>query len=78
MRIMAGQSDNRVGSIKLPDGQYTQSGRQALKELHRVHFPKSAEVEVTGAAKLESICSSQGLKGKWLKRSMINLKSDGR
>jgi hypothetical protein len=77
MRIMAGRSDNRVGSIKLPDGQYTQSGREALKELYRVHFPKFFEVEVTGAAKLESICSSEGLKQKCLKWSMINLKSDG-
>jgi hypothetical protein len=67
MRIMAGQSDKRVGSIKLPDGQYTQSGREDLKELYRVHFPKSAGVEVTGADKLESICFSQGLKGKCLK-----------
>jgi hypothetical protein len=60
MRIIACQSDNRVGSIKLPDGQYAQSGRQALKELYRVHFPKSAGEEVTVVAKLESTFSSQG------------------
>jgi len=32
-----------------------QSGRQALKELYRVHFPKSAGVEVTGVAIQEAV-----------------------
>jgi hypothetical protein len=47
MRIRASQSANRVESIKLLDGQYTQSGKQTLRELHRVHFPGSAGEEVT-------------------------------
>jgi hypothetical protein len=47
MRIMASQSANRVESIKLLDGRYTQSGKETLRELHRVHFPESAGEEVT-------------------------------
>jgi hypothetical protein len=46
-RIMASQSNNRVGSIKIPDGQYTQSGKETLRELYRIHFIGSAGVEVT-------------------------------
>jgi hypothetical protein len=46
MRIMASQSANRVES-KLLDGRYTQSGKETLRELYRVHFPGSAEEEVT-------------------------------
>jgi hypothetical protein len=47
MRIMASQSANRVESIKLLDGRYTQSGKETLRELYRVHFPGSAGEEVT-------------------------------
>jgi hypothetical protein len=39
MKIMAKQATNRVSTIKLPDGQYTQTGKATLKELFRVHFP---------------------------------------
>jgi hypothetical protein len=39
MRIMAKQPINRVGTVKLPDGQQTETGRGTLKELFRVHFP---------------------------------------
>ena len=38
MRIMANQSPNTVGSIKLPNGCHTQAGIETLKELYRVHF----------------------------------------
>jgi hypothetical protein len=49
MGIMASQSANRVESIKLPDSQYTQSGKETLRELYRVHFPGSAgEVTLEG------------------------------
>jgi hypothetical protein len=41
MKIMATQTINRVSTIKLPDGQYTQTGKGKLKELFRVHFPDS-------------------------------------
>jgi hypothetical protein len=36
-----------VESIKLLDGQYTQSGKETLRELYSVHFPGSAGEEVT-------------------------------
>jgi hypothetical protein len=41
VKFMAKQATNRVGSIKLPDGQYTQTEREALKELFRVYFPNA-------------------------------------
>jgi hypothetical protein len=46
MRIMTSQSANRVEFSKLLDGQYTQSGKEALRELYRVHFPGFAGEEV--------------------------------
>jgi hypothetical protein len=36
---MAKQVTRRVSTIKLPGGQYTQTGRETLTELFRVHFP---------------------------------------
>jgi len=42
-----------VGSIKQPDGRYTQTGKETLTELYR----DPAEIK---AAKPESICCSQG------------------
>jgi hypothetical protein len=30
-----------MSTIKLPDGEYTQTGKETLKELFRVHFPDS-------------------------------------
>jgi hypothetical protein len=47
MRIMASQLANRVESIQLLDGRYTQSGIETLREIYRVHFPGSAGEEVT-------------------------------
>jgi hypothetical protein len=47
MRIMTSQLANRVESIKLSDGRYTQSGKETLRELHRVCFPGYAGEEVT-------------------------------
>lgn len=44
---MHSQSANRVESVKLPDHQYTQSGKETLMELYRLHFPRSAGEEVT-------------------------------
>ena len=38
MRILANQSANKVGSIKLPNGCHTQTGIETLKELYRAHF----------------------------------------
>jgi hypothetical protein len=39
MRIMANQSANKVGSIKLPNGHHTQPGIETLRKLYRVSFP---------------------------------------
>jgi thioesterase domain-containing protein len=41
MKIMAKQATNRDAIIKLADGQCTQTGRETLKEIFRVHFPES-------------------------------------
>jgi hypothetical protein len=39
--IVAKQATNVVSTIKLPDGQHTQTGKETLKELFRVNFPGS-------------------------------------
>jgi hypothetical protein len=41
MKTMAKQTS----TVKLPDGQYTQSGKGTLKELFRVHFSDSKLTE---------------------------------
>jgi hypothetical protein len=41
MNIMKNQATNRVSTIKLPDGQCTQTEREPLKELLGVYFPES-------------------------------------
>jgi hypothetical protein len=48
MKIMAKQATNKVSSIKLPDGQHTQTGKERLKELFRVHFPVSNLIDDSG------------------------------
>jgi len=54
-----------------------QSGRQALKELYRVHFPTSAGIEVTGAAIEEAVKHREhtlgAFLGKLLRKFMIAL-----
>jgi hypothetical protein len=45
IKVMAKQTTNRVTTIKLPDGQYTQAGKGTLKELFRIHFPGSKLIE---------------------------------
>jgi hypothetical protein len=40
-KIISKQATNRVSTIKLPDGQCTQTGEETLKQLFRVHFPGS-------------------------------------
>jgi hypothetical protein len=41
MKNMAKLTTNRVSTIKIPDGQYTQIGNRTLTELFRIHFPGS-------------------------------------
>jgi hypothetical protein len=41
MKVMAKQATNKVSTIKLLDGTHTQTGKETLKELFRVHFSDS-------------------------------------
>jgi hypothetical protein len=41
MKIMAKQATNKFSTIKLPDGQHTQTGKETQKELFRIHLPDS-------------------------------------
>jgi hypothetical protein len=45
MKVMAKQATNKVSTIKLPDGKHTQTGKETLKELFRVHFPDSKLID---------------------------------
>jgi hypothetical protein len=38
-KIMAKQATNKISIIKLPDAQYTQTGKETLKDLFKFHFP---------------------------------------
>jgi hypothetical protein len=44
-RILGKQTTNKVSIIKLPDGQYTQSEKERLKELFRVDLPDSKLID---------------------------------
>jgi hypothetical protein len=46
--IMAKQVTNKVSTIKLPDGQCTQTGKETLKEMFRVHFLESKLIHDSG------------------------------
>jgi hypothetical protein len=46
MKIVAKQATSSV-SINLPEGQYTQTGKETPKELFRVHFPDSKVIDVS-------------------------------
>jgi hypothetical protein len=45
MKIMAKQATNKFSTIKLPNGQHTQTGKETLKELFRLHFPDSKLID---------------------------------
>jgi hypothetical protein len=45
MRIMAKQPTNRVSTVKLPNGQQTETGKEIMKELFSVHFPDSKLID---------------------------------
>jgi hypothetical protein len=45
MKIMAKQATNKVSNIKLSNCQHTQTGKETLKELFRVHFPDSKLID---------------------------------
>jgi hypothetical protein len=76
MKIMAKEATNRVSTIKLPDGQCTQTGRETLEGLFRVHFPESVLIENSidgqGQQNLE-VCRCRTNRGDWnLARTVIN------
>jgi hypothetical protein len=48
MKVMAKQATNQVSTIKLPDGKHTQTRKETLKELFRVHFPESMLTDDSG------------------------------
>jgi hypothetical protein len=45
VRIMAKQATSRVSTVKRPNGQQTETGKETLKELFRVHFPDSKMID---------------------------------
>jgi hypothetical protein len=45
MKIMAKQATKKVSTITLPNGQYTETGKETLKELFRAHFPDSKLID---------------------------------
>jgi hypothetical protein len=45
MRVTAKQATNRVSTVKLPNGQLTETGKGTLEELFRVHFPDSKPID---------------------------------
>ena len=77
MWIMASRLDTRVGSIKILDEKYTQTGKETPKELYRVHFSKYARADMTmmdrGTQTWEHLLLTRR-NGNCLKGSLINLK----
>jgi hypothetical protein len=73
---MAKQATNKVSTIKLPDGQYTQTEKETLKELFRIHFPDSMLIDDSsdgqGQQNLD-VCERKTNRGDWnLAKHVIN------
>jgi hypothetical protein len=67
-RLMERQATNRFGTIKLPGGQCTQTGRETLEELFKVHFPESILIDdlIDGQGKQTlGICRRRKNRGDW-------------
>jgi hypothetical protein len=45
MKIMSKQATNKVSTIRLPNRQFTQTGKGTLSEVFRVHFPDSLLID---------------------------------
>jgi hypothetical protein len=45
MKNMAKQATNKVSAIKLPDGQYSPTGKETRKEMSRINFPDSKLID---------------------------------
>jgi hypothetical protein len=76
MKIMAKQATNKVSTIKLPDGQHTQIGKETMKEPFRVHFPDSKLTDNSGDGQGQQnlgICERITNRGDWnLAKRVIN------
>jgi hypothetical protein len=77
MKVVTKQATSRVSTFKLPDGQHTQTGRETLKELFRVHFPDSWLINDSGNGQGQlnlDICRRRtNSRGDWnLVRNVIN------
>jgi hypothetical protein len=68
MKIMAKQTTHKVSTIKLPNGQHTQTGKETLEELFRVHFQDSKLIHYSGDGQDQQnlgVCGSRTNRGEW-------------
>jgi hypothetical protein len=76
MKIMAKQTTKQVSIIKLHNSQHTQTGKETLKELFRVHFPNAKLSDESGDGQDQqnlSICKRITNRGDWdLAKRVIN------
>jgi hypothetical protein len=76
MKIMAKQATNKVSTIKLRNGQHTQTGKETLEELFRVHFPDSKRIDDSDDGQDQrnlGVCGCRTNRGDWdLAKRVIN------
>jgi hypothetical protein len=75
MKIMAKQATNKVSIIKLPNGQHTETGKETLRELFRVHLPDSKLIDSGDGQDQQNlgICERITNRGDWeLAKRVIN------
>jgi hypothetical protein len=76
MKIMAKQATNKISTIKLPNCQHTQTGKETLKEVFRVHFPDSKLINESDAGQDQQnlgVCQRITNKDVWdLAKRVIN------
>jgi hypothetical protein len=67
---------NKVSTIKIPDGQYTQTGKETLKEYFRFHFLDSKLIDDSDDGQGQQnlgICGCITNRGDWnLAKRVIN------
>jgi hypothetical protein len=73
---MAKQATNMVSTMNLPDGLHTQTGKETLEELFRVHFPDSKLIDESDDGQGQQnlgICERITNRGDWnLAKRVIN------
>jgi hypothetical protein len=76
MKIMAKQATNKVSTIKLPNGQHSQTGKETLEKLFRVHFSDSKEIDDSGDGQDQQnlgVCRSRTNRDDWdLAKRVVN------